>query len=154
VFAVGLRLLPVAGADTWQALVLPVLSVALGPACNVARIVRFETLNVLAYDYVRTARSKRLSTARIYVRHVLPNVMTAALTIFGVLFAQLIAGTVLVENIFARAGLGTALVNAVLYKDYPVIQAGILVLGCTVVVINMMVDIVLGIFDPRSLTRS
>jgi peptide/nickel transport system permease protein len=85
---------------------------------------------------------------------VLPNVVTAALTIGGILFAGLIAGAVLVENVFARLGLGTALVSAAVTHDYEVVQAIVLVLGFTVVIVNAAVDIVLGIIDPRSLARS
>jgi peptide/nickel transport system permease protein len=153
IFAVWLRLLPVAGSDTWEASVLPVLSISLSPIFILSRIVRVETLNVLAKDYIRTARSKRLSAIRIYFRHALPNVLTAALTIGGLLFANLIGGAVLVENIFARAGLGTELVKAILQKDYPVVQGIVIVLGITVVVINTVVDIALSLLDPRTLTR-
>jgi peptide/nickel transport system permease protein len=103
---------------------------------------------------MRTARSKRLPARLIYLRHTLPNVVTAALTIGGILFAAIIGGAVVVENVFNRAGLGTALVSAVLSRDYPTIQGVILVLGITVVVVNAIVDIVLGVLDPRSLTRT
>jgi peptide/nickel transport system permease protein len=118
------------------------------------RLVRVETLNVLSMDYMRTARSKRLPARLIYLRHALPNVVTAALTIGGILFAGIIGGAVVVENVFARPGLGTALVSAVLSRDYPVVQGIILVLGVTVVVVNAIVDILLAIVDPRSMTRT
>lgn len=152
ILAVSLRLLPVAGSETWQAWILPVLAIAIGPTFILARIVRVETLNVLAQDYMRTARSKRLSALRIYFRHALPNVLTGALTIGGLLFANVVGGAILIENIFARAGLGTSLVQAVLTKDYPVVQGIVLVLGVVVVCVNTVVDITLGILDPRSLT--
>jgi peptide/nickel transport system permease protein len=132
VFAVSLRLLPMA---------------------ILTRLVRVETLNVLAMDYMRTARSKRLPARLIYVRHALPNVVTAALTIGGILFAGIIGGAVVVENVFARPGLGTALVGAVLSRDYPVIQGIILVLGVIVVVVNATVDTLLAVVDPRSMTQ-
>jgi peptide/nickel transport system permease protein len=152
-FAIWLRLLPVAGSDTPQQLILPVLSIAIAPTFILARIVRVESLNVLAQDYIRAARAKRLNTMRIYVRHVLPNVLTAALTIGGLLFAQLIGGAVLVETIFARLGLGTELVHAIVIKDYPVVQGIVIVLGVSVVAINTIIDAALGLLDPRSLTR-
>jgi peptide/nickel transport system permease protein len=113
--------------------------------------VRVETLNVLAQDYIRTARSKRLGSLLIYGRHVLPNVLTAALTIGGLVFANLVGGAVLVEAIFARAGLGTSLVQSVLTKDYPIVQGIVIVLGITVVLVNTIVDVALGLLDPRSL---
>ena len=153
VFAVWLRILPVAGTEGWQSLVLPTLAISARPMAILARIVRVETLNVLAQDFIRTARSKRLPERLIYSRHVLPNVVTAALTIGGILFAAIVGGGVIIENVFSRAGLGTALVSAVLSRDYPVIQGVILVLGITVVVVNAIVDILLGLLDPRSLAR-
>jgi peptide/nickel transport system permease protein len=153
VFAVWLRLLPVAGTEGWQSLVLPTLAISARPLAILTRIVRVETLNVLTQDYIRTARSKRLPERVIYLRHTLPNVITAALTIGGVLFAAIVGGGVIIENVFARAGLGTALVTAVLSRDYPVIQGIILVLGLTVVLANTIVDLLLAALDPRSLTR-
>jgi peptide/nickel transport system permease protein len=153
IFAVWLRILPVAGVESWDTLILPTLAIALRPTAVVARIVRVETLNVLAMDYIRTARSKRLPARLVYLRHTLPNVLTAALTVGGLLFAGLIGGAVIVENVFARPGLGTGLVNAVLARDYPVIQGITLVLGFGVVVVNTLVDIALALVDPRSLAR-
>jgi peptide/nickel transport system permease protein len=152
-FAVSLRVLPVAGSEGWQSLVLPALAISLRPMAILTRLVRVETLNVLAMDYMRTARSKRLPARLIYVRHALPNVVTAALTIGGILFAGIIGGAVVVENVFARAGLGTALVGAVLSRDYPVIQGIILILGIIVVSVNATVDLLLALVDPRSITR-
>jgi peptide/nickel transport system permease protein len=151
IFAVWLRLLPVAGSDNWESLVLPTLSIAISPTLILARIVRVETLNVLAQDYVRTARSKWLSNFQIYFRHVLPNVLTAALTIGGLIFANLVGGAVLVETIFARVGLGTELVHSVITRDYPVAQGIVIVLGITVVLVNSFVDLTLAVIDPRSL---
>jgi peptide/nickel transport system permease protein len=151
IFSVWLRALPVAGTSGWQSLVLPVAAICLGPTLTVARIVRLQTLDALAQDYVRTARSKRLPQLSIYLRHVMPNVLTVALTIGGVLFSGLIAGTVFVEQIFSRLGMGTALVGAVITHDYPVVQTIVLLLGMAVVIVNTIVDVLLGLVDPRSL---
>jgi peptide/nickel transport system permease protein len=153
VFAVWQRWLPVAGSSGWQSLILPSLAVALRPIMTLSRIVRVETLNVLAQDYMRTARSKHLPARMIYFRHTLRNVLTAVLTITGMYFAELIGGTVIVENVFAWPGLGTSIVTAVSAQDYPVIQEIALLLGMAVVVVNAGVDIVLGIVDPRSLLK-
>jgi len=151
VFAVYLGIFPVAGREGWRSLVLPVASIALGPTLALARIVRLQVLDVLAQDYLRTARSKRLSMLVIYLRHVLPNVLTVALTVGGVLFSGLVAGTVFVETIFARLGMGSALVDGILGHDYPVVQAVVLMLGAIVVVVNALIDILIGLVDPRSL---
>ncbi len=152
-FAVWLRWLPAAGATQWSSVILPAVAVGLRPLAELARIVRVEMLNALAQDYVRTARSKRLPHWLIYLRHVLPNVLTGALTIGGLLFAGLIAGTVVVENVFAWPGLGTALVQGILTRDYPVVQGITLLLGFAVVTVNTWVDAALTLLDPRAVKR-
>lgn len=152
-FAVTLHLLPASGSGSFSELVLPALALALPLTAYVARIVRVETLNVLAQDYTRTARSDRIPTWRIYLRHALPNVLTATLTLSGLIFAGLIGGAVVVEQVFARAGVGSALVTAILANDYPTVQGITLVLGLAVVVINTVVDVILALLDPQSLTR-
>jgi peptide/nickel transport system permease protein len=153
VFAVQFRLLPVAGAASASALVLPALAVGIHATATLSRVVRVESLNVLAQDYIRTARSDRLPWLTVYARHVLPNVLTAALALAGLIFASVLGGAIVVENVFARPGLGTAIVTAVIAKDYPTIQGITLVLGILVVSINTVVDFVLALLDPRSLAR-
>jgi peptide/nickel transport system permease protein len=86
----------------------------------------------------------------VYYRHVLPNVLTTALTLGGVVFSSIIAGAVIVENVFSRNGIGTALVGSVQTHDYQVVQGTILVLGLIVVVVNTLVDLSIGIIDPKS----
>jgi peptide/nickel transport system permease protein len=151
IFAVWLKVLPVAGSTPpLQSLILPAVAVALAPTAILARVVRSETLNVLAQDYIRTVRSKRLPTRLVYFRHVLPNVLTTALTLGGVVFSSIIAGAVIVENVFSRNGIGTVLVGSVQTHDYQVVQGTILVLGLIVVVVNTLVDVSIGIIDPKS----
>lgn len=150
VFAIGLRLLPPAGQSGPESYLLPVLALALGPAAMLARIARVETLRVLGTDYVRLARAKRLPAARLHLRHVLPNTLTATLTLGGLLLGSLIAGSVLVEYVFAWPGLGGKIVEAITQKDYPVAQGVILVYGAVVLLVNLLVDVVLGVLDPTS----
>ncbi|MFE0511855.1 ABC transporter permease [Streptomyces sp. NPDC058964] len=155
VFAVTLPWLPPAGADTPASYLLPVLALALGPSCQLARIIRIETTRVLGQDHLRVARSKRLPARLLYLRHALPNVLTAGLTVGGILFASLVGGSVLVENVFAWPGLGSTVVGAIVAQDYPLVQAIVLLLGAVVLVVNLVVDLALGLLDPRStLTRS
>lgn len=149
-FAVTFRVFPVAGRGGASSYVLPVAALALAPAMVVSRILRVEGLRVLGTDYMRTARGKRLPRRTIYLRHALPNTLTATLTIAGLLLGGLIAGTVLVENIFAWPGLGTSLVQSVGQKDFPTVQALALVFGTLVLVINFVVDISLAAIDPNS----
>ena len=149
-FAVTFHVFPVAGRTGFSSWVLPVAALALAPIASLSRIVRVEGLRVLDQDYVRTARGKRLPARIVYVRHALPNTLTPTLTLAGLLLGGLIAGTVLVENIFAWPGLGTTLVQAVAEKDYPTVQAVAVVFGAVVLVANFAVDIALGVIDPRS----
>lgn len=150
VFAVGLHLLPVAGRSGVLSYVLPVVSLAAGSTMLLARVVRVETVRVLREDYIRTARAKRLPARIVYVRHALPNLLTSTLTVSGLVLSGLVAGTVLVETVFAWPGMGTALVQAIIQKDYPLAQGFALVYGSAVLLINLVVDVLIALVDPRS----
>lgn len=150
VFAVELNWLPVAGRDGPSSFVLPVLALSLGSVGALARVVRVEILAVLEQDYIRTARAKRLPAHLIYLRHALPNALTGCLTLGGMLLMGLIVGSVLVENVFAWPGLGTTIVQSILQRDYPVVQAVVLVYGTGVLLVNLGVDVLLAVLDPRS----
>lgn len=149
-FAVSFDLLPVAGRTGPASYVLPVIALAIGPTAALTRIVRAESLTVLRQDYIRTARSKRMSSIRLYGKHVLPNLLTSTLTISGLLLGGMIAGTVLVESIFAWPGLGGVIVDSIQGKDYPLIQAIVIFYGLVVLLINLVVDIALILLDPRT----
>lgn len=153
VFSVKLGWAPVAGRSGPGSYVLPVLALAIGPALTLARIVRVELLAVLQADYIRTARAKRLPPGLVYLRHALPNALTAGLTLGGLLLSSLVAGTVLVENIFAWPGLGGTIVQSILAKDYPTVQGVVLVYGVGVLLVNLVVDVALALLDPRSAIR-
>jgi peptide/nickel transport system permease protein len=150
VFGVQLGWLPVAGRTGPDSYLLPVISLAVGPAAVLARIMRVELLSVLGADFIRTARAKRLPARLIYARHALPNAVTATLTLAGLLLSSLVAGTVLVENVFAWPGLGSTIVSSILAKDYPVVQGIVLVYGLGVLLVNLAVDVLLALLDPRS----
>jgi peptide/nickel transport system permease protein len=149
-FAIKWRFFPVAGESGPRSYVLPIAALAIGPAAALARIVRVEGLKVLDADYIRTARGKRLPARLIYLRHALPNMLTATLTISGLLLGGLIAGTVLIESIFAWTGLGSTLINSVTAKDYPSVQAVALVFGAFILLINFVVDMLLAVINPQS----
>lgn len=153
VFGVNLGWLPVAGNDTPSAYVLPVLSLAIGPAAILARIFRVEMVAVLEADFIRTARAKRLPARTVYLGHALPNALTASLTLGGLILSAMVAGTVLVENVFAWPGLGSTIVSSILNKDYQVVQAIVLVYGSGVLLVNTAVDVTLALLDPRSTIR-
>lgn len=151
--AVSLGWFPVAGNTASLSLVLPVLALAIGPIAVFSRIIRVEVLSVLGQDFIRTARAKRLAPRRIYSRHALPNAMTATLTLTGLLLSGMVAGTVLVENVFAWPGLGTMIVQSILTKDYSVVQGIVLVYGVGVLLVNLVIDLSLALLDPRSTIR-
>lgn len=151
VTAIWLDWLPGGGAEGWRTLILPAITMAIGSAAALARIVRAQTQDVLATEYIRLARSKRLPTRVLYLRHAMPNLLNGALTLGGVLVGTMIAGSVIVETVFARPGIGSLLVQSIAAKDYPVVQACLLLLATVVLGVNALIDITLGWLDPRSL---
>ncbi|MEW9556263.1 ABC transporter permease [Nonomuraea sp. NPDC050783] len=148
--AVQTKIFPVAGLDGLGSYVLPTLALAIGPAAVLSRIVRLEMLAVMEADYIRTARAKRLTPVRVQLVHALPNAVTASLTLGGMLLSSLVAGTVLVENVFAWPGLGSTIVSSIVAKDYPLVQGTVLVYGVGVLLVNTLVDVLLALLDPRS----
>lgn len=152
-FAVAWPLFPVASRGGVDSYVLPVLALTVVPAASLSRIVRVETLRVLGEDYMRTARAKRLPARLRYLRHALPNLLTSSLTLGGLLFSSLLAGTVLVENVFAWPGLGTTIVQAITEKDYPLVQGVVLVYGAAALLITFVVDVAVAVADPQSTVR-
>ncbi|WP_405943560.1 ABC transporter permease [Streptomyces sp. NBC_01020] len=152
-FAVRLGWFPVAGSGGASTFVLPVTALATGATAVLARIVRVEMLSVLGDDFVRTARAKRLPARLVYVRHALPSALTATLTLGGLMLTAMVAGTVLVENVFAWPGLGSTIVQSILAKDYPTVQGIVLVYGIGVLLVNLAVDVLLALLDPRSTIR-
>ena len=152
-FGVTWQILPVAESSGASAYVLPVLSLTLGSIAVLSRIIRLEALRVLGEDYIRTARSKRLPARIVYVRHALPNMLTASLTISGLFLAGLVAGTVLVENVFAWPGIGSTVVRSVIARDYPIALTLSLLLAAITLAVNLIVDILLAIIDPRSVIK-
>jgi peptide/nickel transport system permease protein len=152
--AVALPWLPVAGLTGPKSYILPLAALALGPSAALARIVRAEGVKVLQQEYMRTARAKRLRWPAIYLRHALPNLLTATLTVGGLILGSLIAGTVLVEQVFAWPGLGSAVVLSITQKDLPLTQGLVLTLGAIVLIVNAVVDLLIVSVDPRSTLRA
>lgn len=150
VFSVTLSLLPVAGNSSAESYILPVLALALGSSASLSRIARVEALNTLSEDYIRTARSKRLPAWMVNFRHALPNMLTATLTLGGSLLASMIVGSVLVEQVFNWPGLGSAFVQAIVTKDYGIVQGLAIVYATVILIVNLVVDIVLSLIDRRT----
>jgi peptide/nickel transport system permease protein len=152
-FAVTFKVFPVAGAASAASFVLPTAAITLGSAAVMMRVMRAATDVVLDQDYVAVARAKRLSPTRVYLRHALPNTLTAALTLGGLQLGTVVTGTIVVENVFAIPGLGAELVQALVTHDYPVVQAIMVIFAAAVLVLNLLIDVALALLDPRSVRQ-
>lgn len=148
-FSVRLSLLPVAGRDQATSIILPVMTLMASPTATLTRFIRSSMLQTLGEDYVRTARAKGLRGRRVLGAHVLRNSLIPVITAFGTSLGHLLAGAVVIESIFAWPGLGKLALDAILQRDYPIIQAFVLYSGLTFVAINLIVDLSYAIIDPR-----
>ncbi len=149
-FAIELRWLPVSGRGTAAHLVLPALTLGLGMASILTRMTRATVLECLGEDYVRTARAKGVGRTHILIRHALRNALAPVVTILGLQFGALLAGTVITETIFAWPGLGRLLIDAINQRDYPVVQGCILAIAAGFVAANALADLVNLWLDPRT----
>jgi ABC-type dipeptide/oligopeptide/nickel transport system permease component len=148
-FAVRLRWVPIVGALGWKALVLPAVALGYDAAAFIARMVRSSVLEVLHHEYVLIAHAKGLSEGTVIVRHVLKAAMIPIVTLIGLHAGRLLGGTVVVETVFARQGIGRLAVDAVLYKDYFLVQGIVLLAALTYVVLNLAIDVSYAWLDPR-----
>ncbi|MDQ7793693.1 MAG: ABC transporter permease [bacterium] len=148
-FGVTLGWFPIVGVGTPAHLVLPSLSLAAAQAAIIARQTRSAMLEVLSQDYVRTARSKGLPERVVIYRHALKNALVPVLTIVGLLFSRLVGGSVVVESVFSRPGMGRLLVDSISLRDYPVVQGVVVVIAVAVAVVNLVIDLGYAWIDPR-----
>ena len=149
VFSVTLGWLPAIGVGTPLHYVLPCLALGLQSAGAVARMTRATVRDVLGQDFLRAARAKGVPEWRVLIRHGLRNALLPVLTLVGLRIGGLLAGTVLVESVFAVPGVGRMMVDAVVARDFPVVQGGVLVVAGMVVVVNGLTDVVARALDPR-----
>jgi peptide/nickel transport system permease protein len=157
VFAIDLRWLPVQGFKSlaggfgpfFERLVLPTLTLSFIYVALIARMTRAAMLDVLGEDYVRTARAKGLGEVAVLLRHALRNAAVPVITVIGTGFALLISGVVVTESVFNLPGVGRLTVDAVLSRDYPVIQAMILLTSLVYVTVNLLIDVAYTLLDPR-----
>lgn len=148
-FSVELGWLPVAGSGSAAHLVLPALTLGAGMSGIVVRMTRAAVLETLADDYVRTARAKGASPARILFRHALPNAASPVLTVLGLQLGAVLAGSVVTETIFAWPGLGRLVIEAIQARDYPVVQGAVLVIATTTVLVQLLTDLAQAAVNPR-----
>ncbi|CAA9586424.1 MAG: ABC transporter, permease protein 1 (cluster 5, nickel/peptides/opines) [uncultured Thermomicrobiales bacterium] len=157
IFAVLLRWLPVAGYEPlskgpWQALrylILPALTLGVAQGALLARMTRSMMLEVLGQDYVRTARAKGLAERGVILRHALRNAFIPLMTVIGLTFAALMGGAVVTEQIFNIPGVGRLLIQAIGRRDFPLVQGTVLVIAAFYVLINLAVDLLYAVVDPR-----
>lgn len=149
IFAVQLGWFPTSGSGTILHLILPSLTLGLGVAAIIARFTRSSILEVLREDYVRTARAKGQNQWVIVLTHVLRSALIPVVTMTGLQFGFLLGGAVVVEQVFAWPGLGSYLIDSILTRDYPVIQALILLFSVQFLVVNLLVDISYGLLNPQ-----
>jgi ABC-type dipeptide/oligopeptide/nickel transport system permease component len=153
-FSIGLGWFPVSGAgvgfrEFWPHLVLPAVTLGLGVAAILTRMVRSAMLDELGQDYVRTARAKGLPERAIVYRHALRNALNPVLTVMGLQFGSLLAGAIVTETIFSWPGLGRLTLSAVSNRDYALAQGCILAIGITYVIVNFLTDSLYALADPR-----
>lgn len=149
VFAVGWGVLPVAGSLSAAGLILPSVTLTAGAIGTIARFVRSSMLEVMGEDYVRTARAKGIRPSTVLRKHALKNALIPVVTIGALQFGFLLSGAVIVETVFNFPGLGWLLIQSIDARDYPVIQALMLVFAVQFVAVNVIADLLYGVVDPR-----
>ncbi|MBM7622858.1 ABC transporter permease subunit [Sporohalobacter salinus] len=149
IFALNLDILPVGGYGSWQHLILP--SIALGSlqAARIARMTRSSMLEVINKNYIKTARAKGLAEKVVILKHGLRNALIPVITVIGTQLGFLLGGAVLTETTFSWPGLGRLAVNAVMKRDFPLIQGTVLFLAFVFIIVNLLVDLSYGFLDPR-----
>jgi ABC-type dipeptide/oligopeptide/nickel transport system permease component len=148
-FAVQLRWLPALGDQTWRGILLPALTLTLPASATIARRTRSAMLDVLGEDYLRSARAKGLPERVVIFRHALRNALVAVITFVGLQFGLLLGGSVVVESLFSRQGLGQLVVAAVFARDIPIVQGWCLLVATAYSLVNLAVDLSYALVNPR-----
>ena len=153
VISVNLGLVPTSGRGDWRHLVLPAVTLGLFGMASIARITRSSMLEVLRADYIRTARAKGLAETLVIAKHTLKNAAIPIVTITGLHFGSLLAGAVVTETVFAWPGIGRLAIQSIYNRDYPVVQCVVLLSAALFVVVNLAIDALYGLLDPRIRVR-
>ncbi len=147
--ALWLGWFPVSGQEGWNAVALPALTLGTAMAAILARMIRSSLLEILGEDFLRTARAKGLSSFQAILLHALPNAFLPVLTLVGLQLGGLLGGAVITETVFAWPGVGLLMIEAIQQRDYPVVQAAVLCISVTYVLINLITDLLYAWLDPR-----
>jgi peptide/nickel transport system permease protein len=148
-FAIQFRLLPAAGADSLSSVILPAITLGLLSVGLIARMTRSSLLEVLAQDYVRTARAKGVSPSRVVFVHAFRNALVPVLTAVGLQLGALMGGAVITESVFGWPGVGRLLLDSIFSRDYPMVQGLVLLFAVTYILVNLLVDVLYTVVDPR-----
>lgn len=148
-FSVQLHWFPTGGVESLKALVLPAVTLSAPSTAIIARMTRSSLLEVIREDYIVTARAKGLPQRLVLFRHALRNALIPVITVIGVNYGYLLGGTVIIETVFYRPGLGRLLIDSIQFRDFPVVQGTVMILAAVFVVINLVVDVLYVYLDPR-----
>jgi len=148
-FAVDLGWLPTGGSGTLAHLVLPCLTLSVFVSASIARLLRSSLLDILREDYVRTARAKGLMPRTVFFWHIARNALIPVVTMIGIIAGELLGGSVVIETVFAWPGVGRILMQGIQVQDFPIIQAGVALVAAIFIVVNLLVDLLYGVLDPR-----
>lgn len=152
-FAVWFSVLPMTGFDSWQAIILPAITLSAASTAVICRIMRSSLVEVLDNQYVRTARAKGLREHLVIWRHGVRNALIPVVTVAGLQLGYLLGSAVVTETVFAWPGLGRLLVQSILARDFPVVQASVLVVAVTFILVNIATDLLYALLDPRISAR-
>jgi peptide/nickel transport system permease protein len=149
VFSVRLRLLPASGYGTWQNFLMPAFCLGAALAPITMRLVRSGVIEVMNMEFIKTARAKGLAEGRVVVKHALRNAAIPVVTVLGLQFGQLLGGAIITETVFAWPGVATLTVESIRNQDFPVVQCAVVMLALLIVAVNLVVDVLVAVIDPR-----
>jgi peptide/nickel transport system permease protein len=149
IFAVRLKALPASGYGTWEHFLMPAFTLGAFLAPITMRLVRSGVIEILNMDYIRTARAKGFAEPTVIVKHAFRNACIPVITVLGLQFGQLLGGAIVTETVFAWPGVATLTVDSIRNQDFPVVQCAVVLLALIIVAVNFMVDMVVGVLDPR-----
>jgi len=149
VFSVRLRVLPASGYGTWQNFLMPAFCLGAALAPITMRLVRSGVIEVLNMEFIKTARAKGLAEPTVVIKHAFRNVCIPVVTVLGLQFGQLLGGAIITETVFAWPGVATLTVESIRNQDFPVVQCAVILLALLIVAVNLIVDVIVGLIDPR-----
>ncbi len=149
VFAVRLKVLPASGYGTWQHFLMPAFTLGAFLAPITMRLVRSGIVDVMSQEYIKTARAKGIGERMVVAKHAFRNVCIPVITVLGLQFGQLLGGAIVTETVFAWPGVATLTVDSIRNQDFPVVQCAVVMLALVIVVVNLIVDVVVAVIDPR-----